>query len=59
MKFAFTFVLLAVASGLCFAQKAPDKEIQIKMAILAAPQEQRENVTVMGYSGSGKSSLMY
>ena len=58
MKFAFTFVLLAVASGLCFAQKAPDKEIQIKMAILAAPQEQRENVTVMGYSPNGDLVLL-
>lgn len=52
MKFAFTFIS-AVVSGLCFAQKAPDKEIQIKTAVMAAPQEYRENATVMGYSANG------
>ena len=52
MKFAFTIVM-AVAGGMCLAQKAPDKEVQIKMAVLAAPQEQRENATVMGYSANG------
>lgn len=45
---------LAAISGACFAQKAPDKEIQIKTAVMAAPQEHRENATVMGYSASGE-----
>lgn len=52
MRFTFAFVL-AMPGCLCFAQKVPDKEIQIKTAILAAPQEQRENATVMGYSANG------
>lgn len=52
MKFTFAFLLIGV-SGLCFGQKAPNKDIQIKTAVLAAPQEQRENATVMGYSESG------
>lgn len=45
---------MAVTCGLCFAQKVPDREIQIKTAILAAPQEQRQNATVMGYSAGGE-----
>jgi hypothetical protein len=38
----------------CSGQKVPDKEIQIKTALLAAPQEQRAGATVMGYSGKGE-----
>jgi hypothetical protein len=51
----FTFVLmLTLATAICFAQPIPDKEIQIKSAVLAAPQEQRDNATVMGYSPKGE-----
>lgn len=53
MKLKFT-IIMAVTCGLCFAQKVPDREIQIKTAILAAPQEQRQNATVMGYSAGGE-----
>jgi hypothetical protein len=41
-------------SGLCFGQAAPDKEIQIKTAVLAAPQAQREDATVMGFNSKGE-----
>lgn len=47
-------IVLAAVTGLCFGQSAPTAEIQIKTAVLAAPQEQRENATVMGYSTSGE-----
>jgi hypothetical protein len=45
---------IVMGAGFCFAQEIPDKEVQIKTAVLAAPQEQRENATVMGYSPQGE-----
>jgi hypothetical protein len=44
---------------LCFtitvqAQQIPTADIQIKTAVLAAPQEQRENAMVYGYSDKGE-----
>ena len=50
--------MLVLGAGFCCAQesadkKIPAKEVQIKTAVLAAPQEQRENATVMGYSPEG------
>ena len=47
-------LLLTLSAGLCYSQNIPAKEIQIKTAVLAAPQEQRENATVMGYSPNGE-----
>jgi hypothetical protein len=47
-------IAMVVVSGFSFSQTIPDKEIQIKNAVLAAPQEQRENATVMGYSPKGE-----
>lgn len=46
--------LLLLVSGFSFAQESPNKEVQIKTAVLAAPQAQRENATVMGYNGKGE-----
>jgi hypothetical protein len=46
--------LIVLSAGLCFGQEAPDKEIQIKTAVLAAPQAQREDATVMGYNSKGE-----
>lgn len=37
-----------------FAQEAPGKEVQIKTAVLAAPEGQRQDATVMGYSPEGE-----
>lgn len=53
MKFTIA-VIMTMGSGICLAQQMPDKEIQIKTAVLAAPQEQRDNATVMGYSRKGE-----
>lgn len=53
MKILLALILTAKAA-LVFAQQIPSADIQIKNAILAAPQEQRDNATVMGYSESGE-----
>lgn len=45
---------LVVATSMSYAQQIPAAEVQIKNAVLAAPQEQRENATVMGYSPKGE-----
>jgi hypothetical protein len=53
MKILLAFILTAEAA-VVFAQQIPSADIQIKNAVLAAPQEQRDNATVMGYSESGE-----
>lgn len=45
---------LILVTGVCFGQSVASEEVQIKTAVLAAPQEQRENATVMGYSSNGE-----
>ena len=57
MKFTLALVMV-MGTGFCFGQQIPDKEIQIKTAVLAAPQEQRENATVMGYSANGELGVL-
>ena len=52
MKFTIA-VIMTMGTGICLAQQIADKEIQIKTAVMAAPQEQRDNATVMGYSPKG------
>lgn len=46
--------LLTVSGGICCAQSIPAAEMQIKTAVLAAPQELREGATVLGYSPKGE-----
>ena len=41
-------------SGSCFAQNVPKSEVQIKTAVLAAPEAHRQDATVMGYSPNGE-----
>ncbi|MGC1241039.1 MAG: hypothetical protein WA874_05605 [Chryseosolibacter sp.] len=53
MKTIWVIVLL-MSTGVCFGQSIPAEEIQIKTAVLAAPQEQRENATIMGFSPKGE-----
>lgn len=53
MKQVIAMVIVAVSTS-CSGQQVPDKEMQIKTAVLAAPQEQRENATIMGYSSKGE-----
>jgi hypothetical protein len=43
--------ILLILSGNLFAQTPPSKEIQIKMAVLAAPEDQRANATVYAFDG--------
>lgn len=45
------FFLLSFSN---FAQNVPPKEIQIKTALLAAPEEQRSGAKVYGYTSSGE-----
>lgn len=47
-------LLMLLVSGFSYAQNNASKEIQIKTAVLAAPQAQRENATVMGYNDNGE-----
>ncbi len=51
-------IALAIGAGTSFAQSIPSAEIQIKTALLAAPQEQRDNATVMGYTASGELTVL-
>ena len=47
-------ILFAALNGVCFAQTIPSKDVQIKTAVLAAPEGQRENAMVYGYSEKGE-----
>lgn len=56
MKFR-TLLLTAFISGAClstFAQEIPSAEDQIKAAVLAAPDEERDHATVLGYNEAGE-----
>lgn len=53
MKISLCLVLI-LHTGFCNSQHIPAKEVQIKTALLAAPQEQRESATVLGYSPEGE-----
>ncbi len=52
MRTIFGFLMI-MSSCEGFGQ-GPAAEVQIKNAVLAAPEEQRENATVMGYSPKGE-----
>lgn len=54
MKITSVLILLMMGTGFTFAQQVPSTEIQIKNALLAAPAEQQESATVMGYSSKGE-----
>jgi len=46
---------ISLVAGIdCFGQPAPSRETQIKMAVLAAPTDQRDDATIMGYSPTGE-----
>jgi len=53
MRYLFTSALLFI-SIFSFSQNIPSKEIQIKTAVLAAPEAQRAWAKVYGYSPSGE-----
>lgn len=51
MRLTF-FLILMTAWISAHAQTGPSKEIQIKMALLAAPEDQRANATVYAFDGT-------
>jgi hypothetical protein len=53
MKKIIGFILVGVTGG-CFAQTIPSAEVQIKTAVLAAPEESRDKAMVYGYSPTGE-----
>lgn len=51
-----TFLLLIFIKG--FSQEIPSKEVQIKTAVLAAPEEKRAEATVYGYDSNGTFTVL-
>ena len=51
MKTILSLSLLFISLA-AFAQTAPSKEIQIKLAVLAAPEDQRAAATVYAFEGT-------
>lgn len=49
MRFLLTILCAYVISGSLFAQSTPSKEVQLKAAVLAAPEDQRDGAKVYGY----------
>lgn len=54
----FLSILMIFAWIQAFAQTIPTKEIQIKLAVLAAPEDQRTGATVYGYDAQGEVILL-
>lgn len=54
----FLSILMIFTFFQAFAQTAPSKVIQIKMAVLAAPEDQRAGATVYGYDAKGDVILL-
>lgn len=54
----FLSILMIVAGFSVTAQTIPSKEIQIKMAVLAAPEDQRAGATVYGQDQNGDYVLL-
>ena len=55
MKFCLLLILIRIfASSLIFSQEVPPKAEQIAAAVLAAPEEFREEAAVLGYNSEGK-----
>lgn len=47
--------LLMIFAGISvYSQEIPSKEVQIKSAVMAAPEMYRENATVIGYDSNGE-----
>jgi hypothetical protein len=53
MKYILMYVMIS-AFGAALAQNIPSAEIQIKTALLAAPEESKEKAMVYGYSPKGE-----
>ncbi|MCH2388997.1 MAG: hypothetical protein MK240_12420, partial [Opitutales bacterium] len=57
MQSWFVIIPLSVTLSLA-AQNYPPKDWQIKTAVLAAPEHERENATVMGYTSDGELTIL-
>ena len=49
-KLLLILVLCQIALSSCAQRKVPSKEMQIKLAVLSAPEDKRDGATVYGYS---------
>ncbi len=59
MKKVFSILVLSQVVLSTFAQsKVPSQEVQIKLALLSAPADKRDSVTVYGYSASNEFILL-
>jgi hypothetical protein len=58
MKTLSLTLLLSLVSLWSKAQVIPDKAVQIKIALLAAPEDKRENASVYGYNQQGELILL-
>ena len=59
MKIILLFIAAITIGFPCFSQKnVPSADIQIKTAVLAAPQEKRDSCTIYGYSQDKKFILL-
>lgn len=60
MKLSVLLLCLIFTTGICAQdqQKIPPKEIQIKTALLPAPEEDREQTTIYGYNEAGEMVLL-
>ena len=54
MKAYFFLVIFVITASLAAQNKIPSAEVQIKTALLAAPEEQRSEAMVYGYSETGE-----
>ncbi|WP_296703371.1 hypothetical protein [Algoriphagus sp.] len=53
MKTYLSVFGLLLISNFCFSQTIPSKEVQIKTALMAAPDEKKEGAMVYGYDSNG------
>ena len=58
MKKIFVAILNLIAAALLTAQSIPSTEVQIKTALLAAPDELKEKAMVYGYSDKGDFTVL-
>jgi hypothetical protein len=58
MKNLLGFSILLLASFTSFAQEIPSSAIQIKTALMAAPDEKKDGAMVYGYTSSGEWTVL-
>lgn len=58
MKTSLLFSILFLIAFSSFAQSIPSKEVQIKTALMAAPDDKREAATVYGFDEKGEFTML-